>query len=87
MTVQTQDSPYRISPGDPYAADVAATELMGIETARKKLGERVDMAAAGELHTVVTKHGQPAAVLVDMAWYVRARECLGDPTDIRVSAK
>lgn len=87
MTAQIQTSPYRIPQGDPYAAEVATTELMGVEDARKKLGERIDFARDGELHTVVTRHGQPAAVLVDMAWYVRARESLGDPTDIRVPAK
>jgi prevent-host-death family protein len=87
MTTQVVTSPYRIPQGAPYAADVATTELMGVETARKKLGDRIDAARDDELHTVVTRHGQPAAVLVDMAWYVRARESLGDPTDIRVPAK
>jgi len=60
---------------------------MGVEFARKKLGERIDFARDDELHTVVTRHGQPAAVLVDIAWYIRARESVGDPTDIRIPAK
>ena len=70
-----------------YAADVATTELMGVEEARKVLGDRIDKARDDELHTVVTRHGQPSAVLVDIAWYIRARDAVGDPTDIRVAPR
>lgn len=80
-------SPYGSAPGSLYAADMATTELMGVEVARKILGDRIREAEENERHTVVTKHGQPAAVLVDIAWYARARESLGDPTDIRVPSK
>jgi prevent-host-death family protein len=79
--------PYGSTQESLYAADVASTELMGVEDARKKLGDRVKRAADDELHTVVTVHGQPAAVLVDIAWYTKARESLGDPTDIRVAPR
>jgi len=67
-----------------YAAAVATTELLGVEDTRKGLAGRVKLADEQETHTVVTLHGQPAAVLVDIGWYIRARESLGDPTDLRV---
>lgn len=70
-----------------YAADVATTELLGVEDTRKGLSGRVRAAEESETHTVITMHGQPSAVLVDIAWYRRARESLGDPTDIRVAPK
>lgn len=77
-------TPYGSAPASLYAADMATTELMGIEETRKTLGDRITAAQDDERHTIVTKHGQPAAALVDIAWYARARESLGDPTDIRV---
>lgn len=82
MTVETIEDLYGSAGGALYAADVARTELMGVESTRKVLGQRVDKAAAEELHTVMTKHGQPAAVIVDMDWYRRARKALKDPTDL-----
>lgn len=87
MESLTVAAPYGIPPATLYAADMATTELMGVEVARKQLGTRIAKAENNETHTVVTKHGQPAAVIVDIAWYARARESLGDPTDIRVPAK
>lgn len=77
-------APYGSTPVSLYAADMATTELMGIEETRKVLGDRIAAAQDEERHTIVTKHGQPAAALVDIGWYARARESLGDPTDIRV---
>lgn len=84
MDTTTVTAPYGSAPATLYAADVATTELMGIEETRKVLGDRITAAEKTETHTIVTKHGQPAAALVDIAWYTRARESLGDPTDIRV---
>jgi hypothetical protein len=57
------------------------TELVGIEAARQTLGNRL-RSAAGKLHTVVTRHGQPAGVIVGMDWYRAARAALGEPTDL-----
>lgn len=87
MTIATEASPYGSAHAALYAADVATTELMGIEETRKVLGDRVDRAAEAELHTIVTKHGQPAAAIVDVGWYIRARAALGDPTDLRVAPR
>lgn len=75
------------STGTLYAAEMATTELLGVEEVRKGLSGRVDLADKTETHTVVTMHGRPSAVIVDMAWYVKARQALGDPTDIRVAPK
>ena len=66
-----------------YAADVAKTEMMGVERARQTLGDRLRKAnAEEEIHTVVTKHGRPDGLIVGMEWYRRAREALGEPTDL-----
>lgn len=71
-----------------YALDMARTEFMGIEGARKQLGERVDKARDEEIHTVLTRHGVPAAILVDPEWYRSARAAMADPaTDLPVVIK
>lgn len=75
---------YELPPGGLYAPEMATTEIVGVEDARKGLSGRLRAAAKEEIHTVVTVHGQPSGVIVDMAWYTKAREALGDPTDIRV---
>jgi prevent-host-death family protein len=82
MTVTPVASSYETAQAYPYDADMARTEFLGIESTRTKLGDRVAKAEAEELHTVMTKHGQPKAVLVDIGWYRRAREALKDPTDL-----
>lgn len=79
MSVATS---YEIPQVDPYDADMARTEFLGIEGTRTKLGERIQKAEKDEIHTVMTKHGQPKAVLVDIEWYRKAREALKDPTDL-----
>ncbi len=66
----------------PYALHVAKTELVGIEAARQTLGPMLERAADESTHFVLTRHGRPAGVLVDMAWYRQAREALKDPTDL-----
>lgn len=68
--------------GDLYDPDMAKTERMGVEAARKVLGPRVDLAKTEGVHTVIGKHGNDEAVLVPMSWYRQAREALGDPTDL-----
>lgn len=73
---------YESPEGSRYPGDVARTQLLSIEKTRAKLGERVDLAQEQELHTVVTRHGEIAACLVDVDWYRRARAALADPTDL-----
>lgn len=68
--------------GDLYDPDVAKTERMGIEAARKALGRRLDAAKNDGVHTVLAKHSTDEAVIVPMDWYRQAREALGDPTDL-----
>lgn len=84
MTAEAIEVPYGPRRGTRYAADMARTELMGLDAARKSLGERVDMARDHEIHTVMTRHGQPAAVLVDIRYYLKSRTAVGDPTDLAV---
>jgi len=75
-------SAYESAQESPYDVDVARTEFLGIENTRTKLGDRIERAEKDEVHTVMTKHGQPKAVLVDIGWYRKAREALKEPTDL-----
>lgn len=61
----------------PYDLDVARRVMMGIQELRLRLRERVSALSSG-IHTVFTRHGRPVAVLVDVDWYQRAAEALGD---------
>lgn len=74
--------PYGGPRGDLYDPDMAKTERMGVEAARKVLGARIDLAKADGTHTVIAKHGSDEVALVPMDWYRQAREALGDPTDL-----
>jgi hypothetical protein len=70
---------------DLYDLAMPKTELMGVEALRKVLGPKVkDLRnpETPELHTVVTMHGGATAVLVSIGWYRKAREALGEPTDL-----
>lgn len=65
-----------------YPAGMAQSVFLGVEAARRVLGTRVKKAKDdGEL-TVLTIHGQPEAVVVPMAWFRRAAECIGDSIEI-----
>lgn len=55
---------------------------MSVEEARAVLSTRFKRARDEEVHTIVTKHSEPDGVLVDFAWYKRAREALGEPTEV-----
>jgi hypothetical protein len=69
--------------GSLYAALMATkTELMGIEKARLVLGDRSKLAKEEGTHTVLTRFGQAESTVVPMEWYRRAREALGEPTDL-----
>lgn len=83
MGAEPPELPYGLAEENLYAAGMARTELMGIEKSRQTLGERLREAnSKDEVHTVVTKHGKPDGAIVGMDWYRRAREALGEPTDL-----
>lgn len=65
-----------------YDPAMPKTEPMGVEALRKVLGTRIKEIKTTELHTVVTIHGKPEAVVVPMEWYRQARESMGEPTDL-----
>lgn len=48
----------------------------GIERARQALGEIVDRARIAGEHTVITRQGKPAAVIVPVEWYEQAKTAL-----------
>ena len=74
--------PYESPGGNRYDPPMAKVEQVSIEDARKTLGQRYDKARDEDLHTALTKHGRPGAVLVPIDWYRRMRELDGDPTDL-----
>lgn len=87
MTAPPMELPYETAQGTLYASDVVRTEWMGIDNARKVLGDRVKKARKEDLHTVMTRHGQPEGLVVDAWWYQAAREALGDPWDVQLPPK
>lgn len=65
---------------------MARRVMMGIQELRLRLRERVADVQKG-IHTVFTRHGRPVAVLVDVAWYQRAVEAVGeDPLGFEMAA-
>lgn len=69
-------------PTDLYALLMAKRELLGVQEMRENLRDRVDQAIEQGVHTVVSRHARAVAVLVDIDWYRRAAESLGEPTDL-----
>ena len=70
-----------LSPASELYADLMAKrELHPAQEVRERFAARVDDALRG-IHTGITRHGRPVAALVDMDWYRRAAEALGEPTD------
>lgn len=65
-----------------YDPDVANTERLGVEAARKVLGPRLEKAKVEGVHTIIAKHGADIGVIVPMDWYRQARRALNDPTDL-----
>ena len=49
-------------------------EELGIEDARRQLGEIVNRAHFAEQHTLITRQGKPVAVVVNADWYSAASE-------------
>ncbi len=77
---RTSGSPHE----DGYDPAVAKVERVSVEVVRQKIGEWVKQAADGELdsHKLVARHSADELLIVDKAWYRRAREALGEPTDL-----
>lgn len=69
--------------GTPYAVGMARSVFMGLEEARQKLGPQVDKANQEDpAFTVLTKHGKPLGAIVSFEYLRRAREALGEPSDL-----
>ncbi|NMO56479.1 type II toxin-antitoxin system Phd/YefM family antitoxin [Actinoplanes sp. TBRC 11911] len=49
------------------------TQTIGAREARPELGKLIDAAHYGGQHTVITKAGQPRAVLVPYEWWSQQR--------------
>lgn len=82
MPAEATAAPHGRATGTLYDPDVAKTERMSVEEVRRVLGQRLDKARDEGLHTVLAKHTRDTGVIVPMDWYRRAREALGDPTDL-----
>lgn len=77
---RTSGSPHE----DRYDPAVAKVERVSVETVRKDIGAWVKEAADGQLdsHKLVGRHRVDSLVIVERDWYRRAREALGEPTDV-----
>jgi prevent-host-death family protein len=53
-------------------------EELGIEEARRKLGEIVSRARYAGERTVITRYAEPIAVIVPVEWYLEMKRKLGD---------
>lgn len=82
MNPTTTGTPPGSPTGLPYDPAMARTQLVGIEAVRKSLSAYLTRAAKEGIHFLLTKHGKVEGVLVDRQWYRRAREALGEPTDL-----
>lgn len=55
--------------------------FLGIQEMRDQFTKRLALVIAGE-HAVITRHGKPVGAFVPIEWYRKAREAVGDPTDL-----
>ena len=53
-------------------------EEMGIDGARRDLGGIVNRALIAGEHTLITRAGKPAAVIVPVEWHEKAVAALGE---------
>ena len=51
---------------------------MSIEQARLKLGDVVDKARLAGHPTLITRHGQPAAMVINLAWYEQFKALISE---------
>ena len=61
-----------------YTESMDEPQHMGIRDFRTEVTERVEAAHFREEPTVVTKNGQPRAVLVPVDWYEKALKALNN---------
>ena len=59
---------------------------VGIEEARRTIGDLVDRARLTGEPTMITRHGKPGAVLVAVEWFTAAQTTTG-PADGPVTAQ
>jgi prevent-host-death family protein len=62
-------------------------DVIGIEDARRQLGEIVDRARLAKEHTSITRQGKPAAVIVNSDWYAAVTELLDDMETLESSGE
>ncbi|WP_431728621.1 hypothetical protein [Verrucosispora sp. TAA-831] len=69
---------------DSYDHGVANLRYLSVEELRKELGSLAKKGVEGQLdeHIPTTRHGKVGLLVVDLDFYRRAREALGDPTDL-----
>jgi prevent-host-death family protein len=60
-------------------------EQIGIEEARRRLGDIVDRARLTHEHTQITRMGKPAAVVVSAEWYEQAKALIAAAGDLRAT--
>lgn len=78
---------YGEAPGSLYPAGMTRRKQMTVQEARDNFAERLnrldsDTKKNPEIeHTVISRRGKTMGVLVDIDWYRRAAEALGDPTE------
>lgn len=77
MPGAVEDRPY----APLYAADVAKRRMVGIQEARDKFRECVDLAERDSVQTVVARRGKAVVAVVPMEWFRRASELMGEPTE------
>ncbi len=68
--------------GNLYDPAMPTTKPMGVEALRKVLGPEIEASGKDGTHIVVRKRGEALGVFVPMAWYRKAREATGEPTDL-----
>jgi len=62
---------------------MAREKTLPTNEVRNRLGVLIDAARHGSQHTIITKNGTPAAVLVSYDWYLQHRDNRGgDSVDL-----
>ncbi len=64
-----------------YNADVAKRRMIGIQEARDKFREVVDLADKEGVQTIVSRRGKATVAVVPIEWFRRMAEQAGEPTE------